>query len=111
MKHVLEDANTIDHSVHPDSPRRNRPAYLDDPAYRTQAEQPIEEARTQPPPSKDWSKTPPAPQQPRGLSGTEPSKKDWSKIAQRHMPTTEEIIDNRKTWDSTAGSFGVVKFD
>ena len=33
VQHVLEDMNVIDTDVHPDSPRANRPAYLDSPEY------------------------------------------------------------------------------
>ena len=28
VQHVLDERNVVDESVHPDSPRRNRPAYL-----------------------------------------------------------------------------------
>jgi hypothetical protein len=52
-----------------------------------------------------------------GAVRPEPVKKDWDKFtteleaSPRHIPTTEEIIDNRKIWDSTARSIGVVTFD
>lgn len=48
VKHVLDDLNVVDYSVHPDSPRRNRPAYL---VRGEPKEITIEHL-----PPKDWSK-------------------------------------------------------
>ena len=69
MQHVLGDANVVDHDVHPNSPRRDRPAYLDDPKESFQHAGALERLATKIDPAtpKDWDakSTPPAP-------------KDWS---------------------------------
>jgi hypothetical protein len=60
VQHVLDERNIEDLSVHPDSPRRHRPAYLDYPkeAFMDDGEtpQPLKKADpANPPPAKDWS--------------------------------------------------------
>jgi hypothetical protein len=72
MQHVLGDANVIDHSVHPDSPRRDRPAYLDD--HKEQFQHARTRARPltkiDPATPKDWDVSPKAVTAP----------KDWSAL-------------------------------
>lgn len=62
------------------------------PAPAPRGEAPRATSKPQQVPTKDWSKTP-VPQKPRGLSGTEPAKKDWAKTGASVAP-----IDKPKDW-------------
>ena len=60
IQEVLDHSNVEDERFHPDSPRRNRPAYLDYPndAFMDEGEQPQPLKKADPahsPPPKDWS--------------------------------------------------------
>lgn len=59
-------------------PTRVMPISTPSPAPAPRGDAPRVTSKPQQVPTKDWSKMP-VPQQPRGLSGTEPAKKDWDK--------------------------------
>ena len=73
VQHVFESRNVVDHSQHENSPYRDRPAYLDDPAQAFQHAG----SMARPLPSvdsthtKDWDAKP-----------ATVAPKDWSKLAQ-----------------------------
>lgn len=92
MQKDFDNSRRMDAPKPKKQPTKTATVSTPSPAPTPRGEAPRVTSKSQQVPTKDWSAKP-IQQEPRGLDGTEQSKKDWDKTGSSSAP-----IDNNKDW-------------